>query len=228
MNKIIAFPQVGDYAYPITYLLKHIVRAETLYIPHISSETIELGSRYSPDFVCTPFKYTLGTFIECLELGANVLIQLGGGCRYGYYHELQKEILKNLNYHFTYINLVTEGKTDIKKIIKQFKKIDPKFSVLKGLYYLFITKNMVKYMDEIDEYIRYNIGFEQEKNSFLNLKKEMLNSFSKTKGYFSLKRKYRYYKNKFKNIKLKNEPRFQVGIIGELYTVMEPSSNSNS
>lgn len=225
MNKIIAFPQVGDYALAATYLLKHIVKAEVLYIPKISQETIELGSRYSPDFVCTPFKYTLGTYIECLELGANILIQLGGGCRYGYYHELQKEILKSLNYHFMYINLVTEGKTDFKKIIKQFKKIDPKFSILKSSYYLLVTKNMVKYMDKVDQYIRCNIGFEEEKGIFLKIKKEMLQSFSKNKGLISLYLRYKKYLKQLKKVKLNNKSRFKVGIIGELYTVMEPSAN---
>ena len=225
MNKIIAFPQMGDYAVPVTYLLKHIVDAETLYIPKISSETIELGSRYSPDFVCTPFKYTLGTYIECLNMGANVLIQLGGGCRYGYYHELQEQILKDLNYHFMYINLVTKGKTDIKKIIKQLKKIDSKFSIIKGLYYFLVTKNMIKYMDKIDDYIRFHIGFEKEKGSFKKIKKQMLNSFSKTKGLIHLSINYHKYLKQIKQVKTLKKPLYKVGIIGELYTLMEPTAN---
>ena len=33
-----------------------------------------MGSRYSPDYVCTPFKTMLGNMIEALEAGANTLI----------------------------------------------------------------------------------------------------------------------------------------------------------
>lgn len=33
---------------------------------------------YSPDFVCVPFKYNLGNFIETLDNGANILVQAGG------------------------------------------------------------------------------------------------------------------------------------------------------
>ena len=78
----------------------------------------------------------------------------------------------------------------------------------------------------IDEYIRHRIGFEIEKNSFINLKKEMLLSFSKTSGYINLTKKYFYYKKKFKHVKI-NKPDncLKIGIIGELYTNMEYFSN---
>ena len=115
----ISFPQMGDYYIPAQFLLSHILKAKIIKAPKITNKTVELGTKYSPDFVCTPFKYTLGTMIECLDLGANILIQQGGGCRYGYYHELQEKILKDLNYDFKMINLVTEGKLNIFRINKK-------------------------------------------------------------------------------------------------------------
>lgn len=223
---VISFPHVGDYYVPARYLLSHIVDAEILVAPKITSKTIELGSKYSPEFVCTPFKYTLGTLIEALDKGANVLIQAGGGCRYGYYCELQDKILDDLGYNFKYINLVSKGKTDVLKLRREFKKIDSKFNSFKALYYLFITSKMLKYMDKVDDYIRQNIGFEVEKKSFINLHKKMLNSFSKTKGYFDLRRRYKKYFKAIKELKVnKPEKPLKIGIIGELYTVMEPFSN---
>ena len=71
-----------------------------------SKKTIELGRRYSPDYVCSPFKYNLGNYIESLNNGATILLQAGGGCRYGYYAELQEQILKDLNYEFEFINFI--------------------------------------------------------------------------------------------------------------------------
>ncbi len=224
--KKIAFPHIGNYHIPAKYLFKHIVNAKVIDAPKISNQTVELGNKYSPEFVCMPFKYTIGTLIECLDKGADTLIQLGGGCRYGYYSELQDQILKDLNYKFTFINLVTCGNTDYKKIFKDLKTIDPKFNIIKGLYYFFVTSKMVRYMDRIDNYIRRNIGFEIEKNSFANLNNEMLKKFSQTKGLLHLKYLYYKYKRKFKKLKT-NKPKkpLKVGIIGELYTVMEPFSN---
>lgn len=228
MKKVISFPHMGNYYIPAKYFFSHILNCDIMVAPPITNKTIELGSKYSPDFVCTPFKFTLGTLIESLDLGANVLIQYGGGCRYGYYYELQNKILKDLGYDFTMINLITAGKTDIKKIIRTLKSIDPKFSKIKGLHYLLITKKMIEYMDNIDDYIRKNIGFEVEKDSFNKLKEEMIIEFSNIKGYFHLKKIYKKYFKQFKKIKI-NKPSnpLKVGIIGELYTIMEPFANYN-
>lgn len=217
---------MGDYHIPVKYLFSKILNCEIMSSPLITSKTIELGSKYSPDFVCMPFKYTLGTFIECLNKGANILIQAGGGCRYGYYSELQEQILKDLDYDFEFINLISEGKTDIKRIVRCLKKINPKFNKIKAIYYTFITIKMVKYMDKIDDYIRQNIGFEKEKNSFINLQKQMFKSFLKVNSLTKLKITYHKYYKLFKKIPIKEKTNaLKVGIIGELYTIMEPFAN---
>lgn len=217
---------MGNYFVPVKYLFEHILSCKIIDAPFISNKTIELGTKYSPDFVCTPFKYTLGTFIECLDMGANVLIQAGGGCRYGYYSELQEKILKDLGYDFEYYNLVSAGKNDVKYIVKCMKKINPEFKKIKSLYYLMIVKQMVKYMDKIDHYIRANIGFEKESGSFEKLKNEMLISFSKARGLINLRRLYKKYFKLFRKIKISKPKKcLKVGIIGELYTIMEPFSN---
>ena len=228
MEPIISFPHMANYYIPAKYLFSHILKAKVITTPPITNKTIELGSKHSPDFVCMPFKYTLGNMIESLDNGANTLVQFGGGCRYGYYFELQEKILKDLGYEFKMINLITAGKINISKIIKQLKKIDSKFSKIKGLYYLLITKKMTEYMDIFDDYIRKNIGFEIEKNSFINLKDKMLLELSNINGYFSLKKVYKKYLKLFKSIKI-NKPKnhLKVGVIGELYTVMEPYANYN-
>lgn len=225
-DKIIAFPHMGNYDIPVKYLINKIIYADIMASPKISARTIELGAKYSPEFVCTPFKYTIGTLIESLDKGANILIQAGGGCRYGYYSELQEQILKDLGYNFTFINLVSCGKTDLKKIYHNIKKIDRRFNPIKALYYLFITSKMIKYMDRIDDYIRQNIGFEVEKNSFLNLQKQMLKEFVKVKTHIGLRRCYLKYKKRFEMLKI-NKPTncLKIGLIGELYTLMEPYAN---
>jgi len=227
LNKIkLSFPHVANYYIPAKYLISNITDIEVLVAPKITSKTIELGNKYSPYFVCTPFKYTLGTMIESLEEGANILIQFGGGCRYGYYHELQEKILKDLGYKFKLLNLISGGKADIKKIYKTIKKIDKKFNIIKGLYYLYITINMIKYMDKVDDYIRRNIGFEINKGEYEKILNLMLEEFSKVKNPFSLYLIYKKYYQKLKKVKI-NKPKncLKVGVIGELYTLMEPFSN---
>jgi len=218
---------MGNYDVPAKYLLGNILNAEIIDVPKITNKTVELGTRYSPDFICSPFKYTLGSLIEGLDLGANVLIQYGGGCRYGYYSELQKQILKDLGYKFTMINLITAGKTDIKRIYKELNKIN-KINIFRSIHVAMNAILMVKCMDKIDDYIRTNVGFEIEKNSFKNIKKLYLNDLANTKGIFNTFKIYKKYIKLFKSVKI-NKPNnpIKIGIIGELYTIMEPFSNYN-
>ncbi|MDD4298732.1 MAG: 2-hydroxyacyl-CoA dehydratase [Bacilli bacterium] len=227
-KKIIAFPHLANYHVPIEYLLKHLIDCEVMKVPPITKRTIDLGSKYSPEFVCMPFKYNLGNFIEALKLGANVLMQAGGGCRYGYYAEVQKQILEDLGYNFEFYALVESDKIAIMTIYKVLKSLNPKLKMFKYLYYLAITFKMIHYMDKIDVYIRKNIGFEVISNSFDNLLKEMLKEFSKTKGFFHLAKIYRKYFRLFRKIEI-NKPKkvLKIGIIGELYDIMEPFSNHN-
>lgn len=221
----IAFPKIADYDIPALYLFKSVTNYKIIK-PIINLETMELGSKHSPDFVCAPFKYTLGSLINGLENGADILIQFGGGCRYGYYASLQEQILTELGYNFKMYNLIVAGKSDIKRIYRIIKEVDPNIKLFKIIKKGIVAIKMVEYMDKIDDYIRMNIGFEVEKGSFIKLKKRMLDDFYHVKGLLHLRRLYRKYKRLFKKIKI-NKPKnyMKVGIVGELYTLMEENAN---
>ena len=90
----LCYPQLGNYDIPIQYFVNNGLHLEYLAPPAMTKRTIELGAKYSPDFVCAPFKCMMGCYIEALEQGANVLIQTGGTCRLGYYGELHEQIFK--------------------------------------------------------------------------------------------------------------------------------------
>lgn len=216
---------MGSYGVPIYYLLTHITKEEIIKPESISTHTLELGSKYSPDFVCTPFKYTLGTMIESLDKGADILIQFGGGCRYGFYHELQEKILKDLGYSFQMINLINGGnRISIFKLLHEYPIRLKKFCCLK---YIYLAKKMVEYMDSLDVYIRKHRCYEMEKGSFNKLREKMLADFLSCRGYFHLRKIYSSYYKQMKKIPCRvPDKRIKVGLIGELYTLMEPMANS--
>ena len=222
----ISYPLVGNYGFIVQYFLENVLKDQIIKPPVITSNTLELGSKHSPDFVCTPFKYTLGTMIESLELGADTLIQLGGGCRYGYYHELQNKILKDLGYNFKLINLISGGNhIKIKKLIKDYNLKIKYWKIPK--YYL-IIKRMITYLDNIEDYIRRERCYEKNKGSFNKLFDEMIYAFSNCNNIFKLRKIYKKYLNLFKKIpRIIPAKKIRVGIIGELYTLMEPFANYN-
>ncbi|TFG17513.1 MAG: CoA protein activase, partial [Promethearchaeota archaeon] len=103
---LMSYPHFGSVTYVLESLLQEL-GIKTIFPKKPTKKTTELGSRYGPEFVCTPFKLTLGTFIEMLDEGADVL-GMGGGnafCRFGYYWPVQKLILEDLGYKFRFINI---------------------------------------------------------------------------------------------------------------------------
>ena len=226
MKKIISFPHLGNYYIPISKLLRNLTNLEVKPAPPITKKTLELGVKNSPDSVCIPFKYNLGNFIESLESGANILFTAGGGCRYRYYAEVTEVILRDLGYEFEFYKLISKNKLHIKEAYKIFKQINSNLSFFKFIHDCIYTIIFIFYMDKIDVIIRKNIGFEINKNEHKKLQQKMFSDFEKTNSIIKLTYLYFKYKKLFKKIKI-NKPKnhLKVGIIGELYTSMEPYSN---
>ncbi|HBF37998.1 MAG TPA: hypothetical protein DDW50_11820 [Firmicutes bacterium] len=63
-------------------------------------KTIELGAKYSPEFICLPFKIILGSYLDAIQKGADLIVTSGGigACRAGYFGALSEKILKQLGY----------------------------------------------------------------------------------------------------------------------------------
>lgn len=228
MTKIISFPHLGNYYIPIKYIIKKITNCNIIIPPKNTKKTIELGSKYSPSDICMPFKYNLGNYIEALNSGANILIQAGGGCRYGYYAELQEQILSDLGYNFEFINLIQNNHISLTKLYKTAKKINSKLNIIKYIYYLLQGIILIITMDKLDKYIRENIGFEKEKGTFEKIQKKYYNSISQSQlSITKILKIYKKYKQEYKNITLKETYKPSILLIGELYSLMDSESSNN-
>lgn len=227
MRKVISFPHLGYYHIVFKYFLSNATKCQVVVPPVSTKRTIELGNKYSPDFVCVPFKYNLGNYIEALEDGANVLIQGGGGCRYGYYAELEEKILRDLGYDFEFYNMIVDNHASLIKGYKFVKKMNKKTNPIKCLYYLINALLMIVFIDSIEKYIRSNMGFEVNKGEFEKLENEYLDSF-KNNGIIKNIYLYNKYKKKFRNIEIiKNDNHLKVMIVGELYSLIDANASYN-
>ena len=223
----ISFPHLGNYYVVFKYLIKKLTRQEVLVAPMITKSTIEKGSIYSPDFVCMPFKYNLGNYIEALDKGANIILQAGGGCRYGYYAELQEKILRDLGYDFEFVNFMENNKISLKKIYKFSKTLNKRLNIFTFLYYLLNSLIMLLIIDKYENLMRLNMGFEVVKGSYNSVYNELLNELNSKISIFSLIKINYLYRKKFLNIKiLKPDNCLKVGLVGELFSLMEPYSSN--
>lgn len=233
MNKkkyIVSFPNLGNYHVPIKRLLLRLLDhpdIEVLPPEKTSKKTLEIGSQVSPDFVCVPFKYNMGNFIESLEKGANVIIQAGGGCRYGYYAQVQEQILKDMGYQFTYISLMDANGVNAIQVYQKFKALNPHLKMNTFIREFLIAIKMIEIQDELETYMRDHIVFEKEKQAFTKLHHMFLKELASVNSMVALLQVKKVYFDKLYHIELdtkKEKQILKVGIVGELYTSMEPFS----
>lgn len=230
MNKenIISFPHLGNYYIPISYVLRKLTKCKIIIPEKNNKEITEKGSKESPEEICSPFKYNLGAYIDALEKGANVLIQGGGGCRYGYYAELQEKILQEKGYKFKFINLIKNNHISLISLYKELKKINKKINIVKYIKYLLEGITLMITMDKLDKYIRENLAKEKEKGTFEQIEKEYFKEIKQENlSFLKILKMYIKYKNKYKNIEKTDKELKEILLIGELYSLIDAESSCN-
>ena len=223
---VVCFPHIANYAYAFKYLFENGFEVKYLIPPPTSKKTLELGSKSSPDYVCVPFKYCMGCYLEALDLGANCLMQIYGACRLNYYGELSDCILKDMGYKFEFFDMAAVDWHSPKSIFENFKIINPDVSIAKVVAAAPVTLKIIELLDKFEDFIRRNVGFEVNDGEFDKTYKEFLGKLENLSNGKEFKKFEKEYWKKLNAIKL-NKPAktIKVGFIGDYYTVQEPFSN---
>lgn len=93
----VTFPHMGTLWVSLKTMLQEM-GLDVIVPPPTTKRTLSLGTRYSPESICMPLKIGVGNYLEAAEQGADTFVMAGGigPCRFGYYARLQKEILEDL------------------------------------------------------------------------------------------------------------------------------------
>ncbi|MCL2857315.1 MAG: hypothetical protein FWE19_06305 [Oscillospiraceae bacterium] len=225
---VISYPHMGSYSAVLEQLFGRLFpHATILTPPPITQKTVELGGRCSPDFVCSPFKYNLGNYIEGLEAGANLLFQSGTGCRYGYYGELQEQILRDMGHRFEFACLARKNARPLPLLTRLWQLGCP-LPAHKVAAAFHMAVCSIRAVDSLENWIRENIAFERVPGSCDTLHEQFLDKISRTRSQAELRDAVADCQRQLCKIKLDcPQNHLRVGIIGEVYTLMEPASNFN-
>lgn len=225
-KKKVAFPIFGHYNLCIKYFVEQALGAEYIMQPPMTNQTIDIGSRYSPDSVCTPFKSSLGSMIDALNAGADTLIMTFGLCRLGYYGELQEKILRVLGYEFDFINLSEYTTGDPRDYLKALRKINPKASLAKMTRVGTEALRMLSLLDEIEAEYYKNCGFELHHGEMKKTWNLFLVAMQTAKNIHDIETAYKTARKAFAAIPLnKPDAPLKVGIVGEYFTAVDSFSN---
>lgn len=195
-----------------------------------SKRTLEIGSKYSPEEMCLPFKIMVGNYLEAMEKGADTFIITGscGPCRYGEYCELQINILKKLNPEVNLIVIDAPGDIGIEELMRRIGKISENSPLNRAEKIRAVLRaiKVINSTDEVEKILRLNVGYEvnrgQCKRTLYDFKKKLVEAESVDKMLDILKE----YKKKASAIEIdKYRKPIKIAIIGEIYTIIEPFSN---
>jgi len=194
-----------------------------------TKRTFELGVKYSPEFLCYPFKVITGTYLEAAEKGVELIVASGGTgpCRAGYYTEIQKRILKQEGYDIQIITFDSVFQNP-GEFIKKILTIKNKTSIVKVVKSLFFTYHLINYMDNLEKRLKILRAYEVEKNSFNKVWSKIENIFDKCETVKELKIANREATALLESVerrKVDEEHKLRVGIVGEIYVIMESSTN---
>ncbi|MDK2878364.1 MAG: hypothetical protein PWR06_1080 [Thermoanaerobacteraceae bacterium] len=224
----VTFPHMGNIYIPLKSFFESL-GVEVVVPPPCSKKTLELGVKYSPEFACLPLKINLGNFIEALEDGADTIVMAGGigPCRFGYYAEVQREILKDLGFEFNMV-VLEPPKGHLLELIHKLIMVTNK---KKHTYRDILEAGKLAWekallLDELDVLACKARPREASTGATDKCYKIAIEMIERTKETGKIKQVQKEIKMMFHDIKTTvNLPR--IGIIGEIYTVLEPFVNLN-
>ena len=194
-----------------------------------TQKTIDLGVKYSPEFICFPFKVIMGTYIEAVQAGANVIVASGGNgpCRAGLYGEIHQKILKSMGHDVKFIVFDSMFR-DFGLFYDNLKKIKNKIPIIKVLKNLWLSYQIICRMDEIEKEIKVLRAYEQKRGDFNRVWLEIQRMYDgcwTQKDIDTVTEQARKMLQEVPLKKVEEEEKIRIGIVGEIYVIMESSTN---
>lgn len=224
----VSFPHMG-YSYIAFKWLVNNIGHECIVPPEPSKRTLDLGVRYSPEFSCIPFKILLGTYLEVAEKGAEVIVTSGGmgPCRAGYYWVMHQYLLDEIGKDIKVVAL-EPPLCDLKVFWKSLNwlRVTGGLSLKDFIEAVKITWEKLKALDDIEmrsHQIRPCEIDRGETTRVLWKALELIDKADNLREIAEAKKEGLQFLNQVPQDK-SHRP-LRIGIIGEIYVVLEPSAN---
>lgn len=224
--KKVSFPYMGTSYIPFERALTTFGN-EVVIPPRPTEETISYGTKYAPEFACYPFKIVLGTYMQVLEAGADTLVSSGGvgPCRAGLYTLLQEKILKDLGYEFEMITMEPPGR-HFRDLMQNIKKlINTRLTLRDYISIARFTWKQLVLLDKVERLSHKMRPLEIRKGDSSQTYKKCIEMITGAETYSDLKQIEREAELLYAAIEKRDYDPIKIGIVGEIYVLMEPSSN---
>lgn len=188
-------------------------------------KTIREGARLSPELFCFPFKVNVGNYLSALEKGVKIIFMwenIGGSCRLRYYWLVQEKILQEAGFKVKVLNLNSKNLLSRMSQIKKTNRISW-WQVIWA--FLFAFKEL-RFIEKLEKEACFLRPREKEKGETDEILAETLEKLAKIENGKQLTQLRKETWQRFSKIKMdKRENLPKVGIIGEIYTVVDGAVN---
>lgn len=222
----VTFPHMGHLWVSVTAMLEYL-GVEVVVPPPTTKRTLTLGSRYAPEFACLPLKLNLGNFIEARELGADTILMAGGcgPCRFGYYAQVEHAILEDLGYRYQLV-VMEPPQRHVGELLAKIRYITGHRSwleVARGIWFGFQKARLV---DELERRAHYLRPREIHRGSTDMAFQEALKEVNGVKRPQDIPKAAERAHRIMSEVAIDaSRPVLRVGIVGEIFTLLEPFAN---
>lgn len=224
----ITFPYMGTSHITFKMLMNDLGH-EAIVPPRPSKRTLTLGTQYSPEFACLPFKILLGSYLEAIELGADTIITSGGfgPCRAGWYGYLHRKILQDMGYDTKIIVMESPYRNPWDFLKKVHSVISPSGVSWWKFWQVFKKAwEKLKVLDEteiLSHRVRPYEIIKGETTKIFNQCLQIIDAAQSLPEILAAKKESQHMLEAISQDKSRKP--LKIGIIGEIYVVLEPFAN---
>lgn len=226
-KRVVTFPYAGNLP-PVLAELVTALGNEVAMPPRPTQRTLTLGAAHAPEFACLPLKILLGTYLEALEQGADTIMSTGGvgPCRAGLYTQLQELVLRQMGHRVDVITL-EPPRTDLRDFLTKIQALNargfPAWKVVQLVWRAWQKQVALDGLERLSHHVRAR---QLVPRATTPVYEEALRLVHTAATRREIEEAFRRGEALLAAVPQKTgfQP-LKVGIVGEIYVLIEPSSN---
>ncbi|HBW37041.1 MAG TPA: CoA protein activase, partial [Desulfosporosinus sp.] len=229
----VTFPHMGN-AWIVIQTLFESLNVEVVVPPVNSKRTLNLGTRLAPESACLPLKLNLGNYLEAADQGADTIVITGGigPCRFGYYGEVERQILRDAGYDYEVVTLEPPNGSllGLAKRIRYLAGTKNSWTkILRTLRFTYLKSVALDRVEDLIHAARPRLPSSLSTERLYEEAKSRLGQTMSEKGIFEtvhwLQESIR--ERQAKRVFFDNgyDKPLRIGIVGEIYTILDPYSS---
>ncbi|SCY67527.1 CoA protein activase [Alkaliphilus peptidifermentans] len=223
----VTFPHMGN-QYVATKVLLDELGVENIIPPECSNDTLNIGTHHSPESICLPLKVNIGNYVESIRQGADTIVLTGscGPCRFGYYTILQKEIMKAIGHENIRFILLDPPQGDYKSFFNSVFQLTNTKNPYKIGKALMKATRILYLLDAMEDYSYYKRPRQKKRGEVDIYCDQFHKNVRNLKGYRDVSKLIMNTINSLKKVEEHSQCQvIKIGIVGEIYTIIEPFVN---